>query len=118
MKPIDLVKTELDEKESNEIIDNINEIDEEIENIDESNEVNDDLDETEDVKDEDFKVKNSDETKKKSVKKRPQKTCEKCHKTYNTQTQFRIHQRVRKYFRILENTYAAEFPKISFIYIF
>ena len=40
---------------------------------------------------------NTDDENKKQrspVKKRAPKTCEKCHKTYNTQTQFRIHQRV------------------------
>ena len=70
----------------------------------------DDLDEADeeglDENDEDYQDPNDDgqpktetatdeENKKRAaIKKRAPKTCEKCHKTYNTQTQFRIHQRV------------------------
>ena len=111
MKPLDLVKTELGDNEIDE--DN----DQQTENvlqelglneedfIDNGMVDDDDEDEEEEVDkkdDKDFKVNDSakDKTdeitngdKSKKIKKRSPKTCEKCHKTYNTQTQFRIHQR-------------------------
>lgn len=106
MKPLDLVKTELDETNNDDnegdaaANNDTNEtFDEDFINDEgpEEDEVADD-----DVDDEDFKeptaikpeVSGEDTKKKRGIKKRAPKTCEKCHKTYNTQTQFRIHQRV------------------------
>ena len=77
MKPLELVKTELDDEQNEE-----NEVD---------NESNEELEEElESEEQPEVKAKKSQAG---ATKKRPQKTCEKCHKTYNTQTQFRIHQR-------------------------
>ena len=74
MKPLELVKTELDD-DNNEVNDESNEeLEEELESEEQP----------------EVKTKKSQAG---ASKKRPQKTCEKCHKTYNTQTQFRIHQR-------------------------
>ena len=110
MKPLTLVKTELgispsDDLEDDDEGDVLNELglneDDFMENIDEEEEDEEEEEDGEDDGDEDFKVDVKDESslddsgKKKSLnKKRAPKTCEKCHKTYNTQTQFRIHQRV------------------------
>ena len=82
-------------------------------NDDDFDAVDDDLDEADeeglDEDDEEYQDPNdaqaktettTDEESKKraAIKKRAPKTCEKCHKTYNTQTQFRIHQRVSFFF--------------------
>ena len=87
MKPLELVKTEL---ETSDIREDIEENDEENEESDQN--VEDENDE--EIEENELKsIEKVTTTKKSGKSKRPPKTCEKCHKTYNTQTQFRIHQR-------------------------
>ena len=82
------------EEDFNAVEDDIDDPDEEV--LDEQDE---DDQEPNESKDKTETNNTDDENKKRSLLKKPvrtPKTCEKCHKTYNTQTQFRIHQRVRE----------------------
>ena len=89
------VEDDLDDPDE-EILDDPN--DEEDEDYQDPNDPNVNKTETNNTTDDENKKQRS------PVKKRAPKTCEKCHKTYNTQTQFRIHQRV---IRIFHNMYRA-----------
>lgn len=122
MKPLHLVKAEIglsapEQNEPGAASDVLNELDfNEDFDPDEDDENHEELEEEEDDEDndEDFKVvKKSEKNDKKnptgsSSKKKSPMTCEKCHKTYNTQTQFRIHQRVN--YKILNRS-----PKLKFL---
>ena len=85
------VEDDLDDPDE-EILDDPN--DEEDEDYQDPNDPNVNKTETNNTTDDENKKLRS------PVKKRAPKTCEKCHKTYNTQTQFRIHQRVIRIFQL------------------